>query len=69
MNNKVQTVNCKCGAVMLACSEPFCYEDKAWLSDLSKWIKKGYKIDLIKQSELPSDFGNCTCTKQEKLQI
>ena len=44
---KAQTITCKCGSVIAACVEPYCYTDAKWQRDVRKYAKQGYKINII----------------------
>lgn len=58
---KVQIIKCHCGEVISGCTEPECYTDEEYTKDLKECVEKGYKVDLIENSDFK--FGKCKCVK------
>lgn len=58
-----QTVKCKCGTIVAACLEPYCYEDVEWMRKVRKYSKKGYSIEMA--NDVTARFGNCTCNEKQ----
>lgn len=61
---QLQTIICKCGAAIAACTVPECYEEADWMKDVRKYSKKGYSIEIKDAGEF--SFGKCTCVEQKK---
>lgn len=62
---KAQVIICKCGSVIAACAEPYCYSDKSWNKDMVKYAQKGYKIDVMNCPEFCIE--KCKCNNQNEL--
>ena len=58
---------CKCGAIIAACMEPLCYQDKDWQKDIRKYSTDGYDIKMVDSAKVRLLFG-CTC-KLEQIEM
>ena len=58
----VQITKCKCGSVIAACKEPFCYENAEYQRDTRAYIKKGYTVSMVESNDF--QFEKCKCASQ-----
>ncbi len=61
MSKQVQTIICKCGSMIAACLEPYCYQDEEWMKDVRSYSNRGYEIKMTTAGEGKANLKLCKC--------
>ena len=61
----IETIHCKCGAIIAAYVYPLCDGDEEWQENKRQYLLKGYSCELLPASEFI--MQQCTCSDEEKI--